>query len=523
MELKQNSIHRNYQKAEAKNQITIGDDYSVPEGKPDMAAILQKKAELQIDEVHTEKGKIRIQGNLKLWVLYLAERSSDTLASLTAAFPFDEILYMEGAATGDNLKIDWNIEDLHVSMIHPGKLSIRALVTLQGNIMGTENHLLTENVEEQPQVYTRTKAFTMAEPVMEKKESYRVRDEVSLPVNKPNVRNVLWKDLQVRGLDIRLQEGRLSVKGEVLFFVVYQGEEEPSALQWMEQSVPFHGTVDVPGLTPEMFGLLETEISHQDAEIKPDYDGEMRMFQLELLLEIHMHLYEERTCSVLQDAYSTKEQLNLQSQEISYEKLRMCNQTKCRISGQEQLEEDVRILQILGHQAQLRGSSRKMTEQGILCEGTLEVQILYVTASDSRPFGCAAVSIPYSQLIEIPQMQKEDGWKVTEDVEQIFISMPDSNRIEVRGTINLNACVMELCRLNNVVDITAEDYDLEEYKKRPGMVIHFVQPKETLWEIAKANRTTMDDVKKLNDLSVDEVTPGQKLLLVKQTSDNILS
>ena len=59
MELKQHLIHRKYHKCEAKNQITIGDDYSVPDGKPDIAGILQKKAELQVDEVHTEKGKIR--------------------------------------------------------------------------------------------------------------------------------------------------------------------------------------------------------------------------------------------------------------------------------------------------------------------------------------------------------------------------------------------------------------------------------------------------------------------------------
>ncbi len=522
MELKQNSIHRKYHKAEAKNQITIGDDYSVPEGKPDIAEILQKKAELQVNEVHTEKGKIRIQGSMKLWVLYLAERSSDPAASLTAEFPFDEVLYMEGASSGDNLKIDWNIEDLRVSIIHPGKLGIRALVTLRGTITGTETSLVAEKMEAAAGVYTNTGTFAMAEPVLEKKESYRIRDEVSLPVNKPNVQNVLWKDLQLRGLDIRMQEGRLAVKGEVLFFAVYQGEEESSAIQWMEQSVPFHGTVDVPGLTPEMFGLLETEISHQDVEVKPDYDGELRMFQLELLLEIHMHIYEERICNVLKDAYSVKERLNLQREEIAYEKLRMCNQTKCRVNGQQQIGEDVRILQILGHQAQLQEKTQKVTEQGILCDGTLEVQVLYITASDSQPFGCVTVSIPYSQLIEIPGMQKDDTWKVTEDVEQIFISMPDSNQIEVRGTINLNACVMELCHLNNVTEVTEEPYNLEEYKKSPGMKIHFVQPKETLWEIAKENCTAVEQIKKLNDLTADEVSTGQKLLLMKQSAESIL-
>ena len=37
MELKQYPIHRKYKKCEARNQITIGNDVGVPDGKPDIA------------------------------------------------------------------------------------------------------------------------------------------------------------------------------------------------------------------------------------------------------------------------------------------------------------------------------------------------------------------------------------------------------------------------------------------------------------------------------------------------------
>lgn len=522
MELKQNLIHRRYKKSEVKNQITIGDDYSVPDGKPDIAEILQKQAKLQVEEVHTEKGKIRIRGSLQVWAFYLAERSSEIANSLMMEFPFDEILYMEGASTGDNLKIDWNIEDLRVTIIHPGKLSVRALVTLSGEIMAAESYLIAEDMEAMPDIHVQTENFMAAEPVLERKDSYRIRDEINLPVNKPNVQNILWKNLQLRGLDIRMQEGRLAIKGEVLILIIYQGEEEQAQLQWLEQSVPFHGTLDVTGLTPEMFGFIETEISHQEIEVKPDYDGEMRMFQLEMLLEIHMHIYEERSCKLMKDVYSTKEMLIPQFENIAYEKLRMCNQAKCRVNGQEKLDDDKKVMQILGSWAQVQNRRCKMSEQGILCEGTLEVQILYVTASDRRPFGNVSILIPYSQLIEIPEIQKEDVWKVNEKIDQIFITMTDSNQVEARGVLVFDACVMQQCNLNNIIAVTAEPYDMEEYKKRPGMCIHFVQPRETLWKIAKENRTTTEEIMKLNDLSLEEVAPGQKLLLLKNISEPLL-
>ena len=156
MELKQNLIHRKYKKCEAKNQITLGDDYSVPDGKPDISSVLQKKAELQVDEVRTEKGKIKLRGNLKVYVLYLAQRSLEVLNCLEMEFPFDEVLYMEEAASGDNLKIDWNIEDLRVTIVHPGKISVRAVVTLFGEIMAAESYLTTEAMEDSENIYTKT-------------------------------------------------------------------------------------------------------------------------------------------------------------------------------------------------------------------------------------------------------------------------------------------------------------------------------------------------------------------------------
>lgn len=515
MELRQFQIHRKYNKAESKVQITIGDDYSVSDGKPDISSILQKNAELFVEEVHTEKGKIKIRGKLCVNVLYLAERSVDKMACLEMEFPFDEVMYMEGAVSGDNLKIYWNIDELRVTMVHPGKLSVRALVTLQGTIAATENYQITEAAEAGNETQQMQETFVMADPVLERKDSYRMRDEVLLPANKPNVQDILWKNLQVRGLELRPQEGKLAVKGEALLWVVYQTEEEPAQIQWLEQSIPFQGNLEVPELTSEMFGLMDAEIAHRNVELKPDYDGEMRMFQIELLLDIHMHVYGEQTCQLLKDVYSTKELLAPVFENAVYEKLRMCNQAKCRVSRKENLGDDIKILQVVGHQAKLQEKGRTFTDQGIVCEGTIEVQVLYITASDRQPFENVTIQVPYSQLIEIPGITKEDVWKVTENLEQLFVHVSDSSQLEIRAVIHLNVCVMEQCKLQNIVAVDSGDYDMESYKKRPGMMIHFVQPRETLWEIAKENRTTMDEIMKLNDLSVDEVTPGQKLLLLK--------
>ena len=85
--------------------------------------------------------------------------------------------------------------------------------------------------------------------------------------------------------------------------------------------------------------------------------------------------------------------------------------------------------------------------------------------------------------------------------------------------ISMDACVLELCKMQNIVSVTKEAYSAETYKKRPGMVIHFVQPGETLWKLAKDYRTTTEEIKKSNELTAEEVLPGQKLLLMKEAEE----
>ena len=515
MDLKQQQIHRTYKKCEAKNQITLGNDYSVPEGKPDVAKILQKRAELSVDEVHAEKGKVKIKGILKVWVFYLAQRSSRTADSFLVEIPFDEMLYMEGACSGDHLKVDWLIEELKIGIIHPGKLDIRCVLQLCATVTGSEIYEITEDVEKEDCIHRKIKKYMAAEAALDKKDSYRIRDEVSLLPGSPNVERMLWYSLQLRGLDIRLQEDRMAIKGECQFFTIYEGEEDSSKLQWFEQSIPFTGMLDVNGLKAGMFGSLETEISHQSVELKPDYDGELRSFQIEMMLDIHMNLYEEQTISVLLDAYSTKEQVDLQKKEIICEKLRMCNETKCRVNEKQKVESESKILQILGNCAELTNKRYRVQEEGILCEGMLNVQILYVSANDLDSMGSMSVEIPYGQLVEIPGIQKEDNWKVVECIDQIYVAMQDSETVDVKGVMNFQVCVLEPLMIDNVTAAESSAYDQEIYKGRPGMTIHFVKPNETLWELAKAYWTTTEAICELNELPQNEVSPGQKLLLLK--------
>lgn len=53
--------------------------------------------------------------------------------------------------------------------------------------------------------------------------------------------------MQLRGLESRIGEDVIQFNGELLIYILYQGNEEDERLQWLETTVPLQGEVDCSG------------------------------------------------------------------------------------------------------------------------------------------------------------------------------------------------------------------------------------------------------------------------------------
>ena len=60
--------------------------------------------------------------------------------------------------------------------------------------------------------------------------------------------------------------------------------------------------------------------------------------------------------------------------------------------------------------------------------------------------------------------------------------------------------------------------DVEKLQELPGIVGYIVQPGDSLWKIAKKFHTTVDNILLTNGLASETVSPGEKLILVKEVA-----
>ena len=64
-------------------------------------------------------------------------------------------------------------------------------------------------------------------------------------------------------------------------------------------------------------------------------------------------------------------------------------------------------------------------------------------------------------------------------------------------------------------EIEIGELDIQKLEKLPGFAIYFVKKGDTLWKIAKRYYTTVDNIRKVNELKGDEIAEGDMLLVVK--------
>ena len=230
MELRKESVQMLHVKSRATSQVTFDADYNVPDAKPDMGRLIQSKGDIVMDEVRLSEGKAFISGNLNADVLYVGEEDQK-VCSLAAKLPFDETLNLEGIAGGDKMCLKWEIEDLSVHMIHSRKLNIKAIVTFYAVVDEMTGIQLPVEISEDG-ISVKKKKVQLMSLMVHKKDTLRIKDEVTLASNKPNIDMLLWNTIEVRGLDLRLEDNMIKARGELAVFVLYSGEDE---------EIPFSG------------------------------------------------------------------------------------------------------------------------------------------------------------------------------------------------------------------------------------------------------------------------------------------
>lgn len=517
MELIKKNIHMNKLKCKSDLQITVDDDFNVPDAKPDIYKNIKEQGEVKIQDVKISNGKIMVQGILVFNVLYLSDEDTRPIYNVSSEIPFEETVHLDGVEVEDDVCINVLVEDLSAGLINSRKLSVKAIITLIVFVDELYDEAIAISAKDENGVEFINKEITVTNIAIDKKDTYRFKDELYLPSNKGNIQEILYSEVELRNPEARVLEDKFNVKGELLVFILYAGESEETPIEYYESELPFSSTIDLNGCREDMVDNIKFNIGSKSLQVLPDDDGEDRIIDVEAVIEMVIKIYQDEDIELLYDIYSTARELSPVWKETSYENLIVKNNSQTRVNDRVTINKNQpSILQICHTDGAIKVDEINVIEDGLEVNGVLEIQILYISSDDQIPLNTIKSVIPFSQIIEVKDIKEDNIYDVNARLEQLSIMMLDSEEIEVKAGIGLNAIVFNKINARIINDIEVSDFDKEKIQQTPSVVGYVVKQNETLWEIAKKFYTTRQNLIEINELEDENISQGDRILITKQ-------
>lgn len=522
MELIKKNIHMNKLKCKSSLQLTLDDDFNVPDVKPDIYKIIKEQGLIKINDVKMMNGKLMVKGALHFNMLYFSDENTRPVHSISGEVPFEELIHLDDACTGDEAVVNWELEDLTTDLINSRKFSVKSIVRITVLVEELYDEVTAVSVNGDEDVQYINKNITVTDVAVDKKDTYRIKDQIHLPSNKGNMAEILYSEVELRNPEVRLMDNKFNIKGELIIFILYTSEDEQKPLEYFETELPFNATIDCNGCTEDMIDNIEFSIVSKNIEITPDSDGEQRNLDVEVVLELGIKMYDEEELELLSDVYSPIKELTPVMKEAHYENLLVKNNSKVRVNDRVKVTgNQPGILQICHAAGEIKIDEIIPRDNGLEVNGVLEVQILYICADDKNPINSMKGIIPFTQNVEVKDIKSTSTYNVKPAVEQLSVMMLDSEEIEVKAGIGLNAIVFDSLMEPIITDIQVADVDFDKLQAMPSMVGYIVKNYDNLWNIAKKFYTTVDRIREMNGLESDMIKAGDKLLIMRKADKMI--
>jgi len=501
-------------------QILLEGDIIVPDIKPDMAQILSTDARVLIEKTEVSTDRVNFIGKMDLGVLYIAKGPDRSVFSMSVTTPIDDFINLDGVTREMWVNAKAELANLDYKMLNDRKINYRAVVNVSVGAEYTDVRDVVVNIEDVPDNQLLKTTLSLNKTVENKLDHFTIKDQITLPSSKPNIQDIIQCSTQISNKDIRIAPGRVNILGELSVSTLFKGDSDENLVEFIENEIPFNGSVDVNGVNDDMYADVTLNVEDQYVQVRPDSDGEDRILDVEVSVGVILKVYNTQKMEILEDAYNIDQQLDIVKNKVAYPKLVCRNRNQTTIKEVIQIDNNSPdILQIFKVKGNVILDEVKVIDDKIIAEGAIKADVLYLAESDDTPLYSFGSVIPYRQVIETKGSAPDMAVNLDISIDHVAFNMLSKRETEVRFLLTFNTKVIEEKAVNIISDIEFRELDPSVLDGMSSMTIYVVQPDDSLWKIAKRYNTGIDELLSVNEIDGQaKICPGQKLLILKKVS-----
>lgn len=507
MELIKENLEFSEVRCKKSTVVYVDGDVIVPDVKPDILKILQVDAVSRITDKEILDGEIRIKGTVKYNILYVPESEEDCIKSITSEMDFSHTIDKIDTSGEIYPKIMSDVERVEFNLLNSRKLNIKTAVGIECVCWGKKEILVSKSIDdERAEAIYDTLRVHKIDVFAER--GIGLRDRLEIPAGVSGISEILKMDVSISGREIKAITGKAILKGNVEVSVLYLDMEKN--IQSVNSELPFTEIAEIFDLEEDAKSLVEYRVGEYDYQVSMDADGEARCvdFDISIIAEITSDGIEE--CEIMSDCFCPGKPARLILEEVASDRVVSTESSQHTVKDVVSPDKKSPGITSVYNVIPRPIVTKTVVEDGcVIIEGKTEFYVLYITDNNQLPVYCLKKDVPISIKIDKPYAKAGLGCDVKINPEHIAYNINMANEVEVRCILSVDMKLIEKAKIPVITEIVEE-----EEKCECGIVIYFVRPGDTLWNIAKRYSVSIDDLKELNEIADrNQIKAGDRLII----------
>lgn len=507
IEKKMDKICINQLIAQKKEDIEAENDVIIPDIKPDVLKSISTNGNVCIYKKEVLEGKIRIDGSINANIMYLADDNEGSIRAVSSNIDFTKVIEMENVRPNMMLECTNLLNNIECKIINGRKISLKGSITFNIKVFSNEEVNLIEsidNIQDIQMLNTNVNLNSLIGHGTTKtiaKETINI-DEID------NLAEIMKVNVDIINIQNKISYNKVLAKADFQIKIVYLTDD--NRVNSAECKIPVMGFIDIQSINEENVCDINSEL--KNLIIKPSNIEEHSIY-IEAEIEFMCVVFEKRQLQIIQDMYSPSIELKNNCKKIDILQDKSLIESTCNIREKQIVSEigngkicDMDVKPIIKRQNILNGK--------VIFDGDIDINIMY---SKGNSIETKAMTIPFTHSMECEEIKSKCDLEAKFEIDnKDVIIMPDQN-LDIKIDLRIILNVIKKSQINIISDIEAtENRDLDSY----SIVIYFVKPGDTLWEIAKKLGSTVDAIVNVNNIEDEnKIYVGEQLFIPRFVKD----
>lgn len=503
IEVQKNNLCINQIIGQKTENIIVEGDIIIPDIKPDILNAIITNGTVCIYKKEVLDGKIKIDGCINSTIMYLADNEESSIRGVSSNIDFSISIDIEKAKTGMQLECETILKSMECKVLNGRKVSIKSILEVNAKVSFNEEIEFIENITNIKDIQKLNKRFNMNSLLGVGQTKAFAKDTLAID-GIDNLAEILKTNVDIINKETKISYNKILIKADVAVKIMYLTED--NRINCVKSKIPVIGFVDIQNVSED--NMCDVKYDLKNLLIKPNNVEEHSIY-IEAEVEMECKVYENKDVDLIEDIYSPSVELKSECNKIKTMQDKRRLQDVCNIRQKEVIEE-MRNEKIYDADVKVNIQNENVMNDRIIFEGEIEINFIF-SSTKTGGIDSKKIVLPFNHNMDAEGITKDCKMHtMTEVVLQDFIIMPDES-IDIKIDLNFSLDIFRNVDINLINNIEVQEKNDQEFH---SIIIYYVKPGDTIWQIAKKFKSTVADISKMNGIEDENtINVGEQLFI----------